>query len=55
MKSIIKMRPGEDYKPRKGLVDSKGKCTDNATRQWKDMERAIFKKKYQHLSVIIFQ
>ena len=44
MKSIIKMRTGEDYKPRKGLIDLKGKCTDNATRQWKDMERAIFKK-----------
>ena len=44
MKSVIKIRTGEDYKPRRGLVDAKGKCTDNATRQWKDMERAVFKK-----------
>lgn len=43
MKTLIKERTGHEYSPRKSEVDAKGKCIDNATKQWKEMERAYFK------------
>lgn len=44
MKSLVERRTGKPYTPRRNLVDDMGKCKDNATRQWKDMERLVFRK-----------
>ena len=44
MRSLIAVRTGSEYSPRPDEKDSSGKCTDNATKQWKEMERAHFKK-----------
>ena len=43
MKNLIKIRTGHDYSPRPSERDASGKCTDNATKQWKEMERAHFR------------
>ena len=44
MRSLIAVRTGSEYSPRPDEKDASGKCTDNATKQWKEMERAHFKK-----------
>jgi len=44
MRNLIAVRTGSEYSPRPDEKDSSGKCTDNATKQWKEMERAHFKK-----------
>jgi len=44
MKAVIKQRTGHEYSPRASEVDEKGKCIDNATKQWKELERAVFRK-----------
>lgn len=44
MKALLKQRTGHEYSPRASEVDAKGKCIDNATKQWKEMERAVFRK-----------
>ena len=44
MKNLILMRTGKEYSPRPDEKDASGKCTDNATKQWKEMERAHFRK-----------
>lgn len=43
MKENIKFRTGSDYSPRSGERNKAGKCTDNATKQWKELERAVFR------------
>lgn len=43
MKAVIKHRTGREYSPRAGEVDGKGKCIDNATKQWKELERELFR------------
>lgn len=43
MKGNIKFRTGSDYSPRSGERNKAGKCTDNATKQWKELERAVFR------------
>lgn len=40
----IAVRTGSEYSPRPDEKDASGKCTDNATKQWKEMERAYFRK-----------
>lgn len=40
----IAVRTGSEYSPRPDEKDTSGKCTDNATKQWKEMERAHFRK-----------
>ena len=44
MKNLILVRTGKEYSPRPDEKDASGKCTDNATKQWKEMERAHFRK-----------
>lgn len=44
MRNLIAIRTGSEYSPRPDEKDALGKCTDNATKQWKEMERAHFKK-----------
>ena len=44
MRNLIAIRTGSEYSPRPDEKDASGKCTDNATKQWKEMERAHFKK-----------
>lgn len=44
MRNLIAVRTGSEYSPRPDEKDASGKCTDNATKQWKEMERAYFKK-----------
>ena len=44
MRNLITIRTGSEYSPRPAEKDASGKCTDNATKQWKEMERAHFKK-----------
>ncbi|KRN46727.1 hypothetical protein IV49_GL001750 [Kandleria vitulina DSM 20405] len=44
MRNLIAVRTGSEYSPRPDEKDASGKCTDNATKQWKEMERAHFKK-----------
>jgi hypothetical protein len=44
MRNLITIRTGSEYSPRPDEKDASGKCTDNATKQWKEMERAHFKK-----------
>ena len=44
MRNLIAVRTGSEYSPRPDENDASGKCTDNATKQWKEMERAHFKK-----------
>lgn len=44
MRNLIAVRTGSEYSPRPDEKDASGKCTDNATKQWKEMERTHFKK-----------
>lgn len=44
MRNLIAIRTGSEYSPRPDEKDASGKCTDNATKQWKEMERAHFRK-----------
>ena len=44
MRNLITVRTGSEYSPRPDEKDASGKCLDNATKQWKEMERAHFKK-----------
>jgi len=44
MRNLIAVRTGSEYSPRPDEKDASGKCIDNATKQWKEMERAHFKK-----------
>lgn len=44
MRNLIVVRTGSEYSPRPDEKDASGKCTDNATKQWKEMERAHFRK-----------
>ena len=44
MRNLIAVRTGSEYSPRPDEKDASGQCTDNATKQWKEMERAHFKK-----------
>jgi len=44
MRNLIAIRTGSEYSPRPDEKDASGKCTDNATKQWKEMERVHFKK-----------
>ena len=44
MRNLIAVRTGSEYSPRPNEKDASGKCTDNATKQWKEMERAHFLK-----------
>lgn len=44
MRNLITIRTGSEYSPRPDEKDESGKCTDNATKQWKEMERAHFRK-----------
>lgn len=44
MRNLIAIRTGSEYSPRTNEKDASGKCTDNATKQWKEMERAHFRK-----------
>ena len=44
MRNLIAVRTGSEYSLRPDEKDASGKCTDNATKQWKEMERAHFKK-----------
>lgn len=44
MRNLIAIRTGSEYSPRPDEKDAAGKCTDNATKQWKEMERAHFHK-----------
>lgn len=44
MRNLIAVRTGSEYFPRPDEKDASGKCIDNATKQWKEMERAHFKK-----------
>ena len=44
MRNLIAVRTGREYVPRPDEKDASGKCTDNATKQWKEMERAHFRK-----------
>ncbi len=44
MRNLIAIRTGAEYSPRPDEKDASGKCTDNATKQWKEMERAHFRK-----------
>lgn len=44
MRNLIAVRTGSEYSPRSDEKDASGKCIDNATKQWKEMERAHFKK-----------
>ena len=43
MRNLIAVRTGSEYSPRPDEKDASGKCTDNATKQWKEMERAHFR------------
>ena len=40
---MIAVRTGSEYSPRPDEKDTSEKCIDNATKQWKEMERAHFK------------
>jgi len=42
MRNLIVVRTGREYSPRPDEKDASGKCIDNATKQWKEMERAHF-------------
>ena len=44
MRNLIAVRTGREYSPRPDEKDALGKSTDNATKQWKEMERSHFKK-----------
>ena len=44
MRNLIAVRTGSEYSPRPDEKDASGKCTDNATKQWKEMERAHFRR-----------
>ena len=44
MRNLIAVRTGSEYSPRPDEKDTSGKCTDNATKQWKEIERAHFRK-----------
>ncbi len=44
MRNLIAIRSGNEYSYRPDEKDASGKCTDNATKQWKELERAHFKK-----------
>ncbi len=44
MRNLITIRTGSEYSPRPDEKDESGKCTDNATKQRKEMERAHFRK-----------
>lgn len=44
MRNLIAVRTGSEYSSRPDEKDTSGKCTDNATKQWKEMERAHFRK-----------
>lgn len=44
MRNLIAVRTGSEYSPRPDEKDASGKCIDNATKQWKEMERAHFRK-----------
>lgn len=44
MRNLIAIRTGSEYSSRPDEKDASGKCTDNATKQWKEMERAHFRK-----------
>lgn len=41
MKALILKRTGYEYSPRPEEKNAAGKCTDNVTKQWKEMERAV--------------
>lgn len=43
MKALILKRIGKEYSPRASEKNAAGKCTDNATKQWKEMERSVFR------------
>lgn len=43
MEGVILHRTGKPFEMRATEVDSKGKCTDNQTKQWKELERALFR------------
>ena len=36
MRNLIAVRTGSEYSPRPDEKDASGKCTDNATKQWKE-------------------
>ena len=44
MRNLIAVRTGSKYSPRPDEKDASGKGTDNAAKQWKERERAHFKK-----------
>ena len=44
MRNLIHIRTGHEYSPRPAEKDLNGKCTDNATKQWKKLERAHFRR-----------
>lgn len=44
MRNLIAVRTGSEYSPRPDEKDATGKYIDNATKQWKEMERAHFRK-----------
>lgn len=44
MRNLIHIRTGHEYSPRPAEKDLNGKCTDNATKQWKELERAHFRR-----------
>lgn len=44
MRNLIHTRTGHEYSPRPSEKDLNGKCTDNATKQWKELERAHFRR-----------
>lgn len=44
MRNLIHIRTGHEYSPRPTEKDLNGKCTDNATKQWKELERAHFRR-----------
>lgn len=44
MRNLIVVRTGSEYSPRAAEKDASGKCTDNATKQWKEVEREHFRR-----------
>lgn len=53
MRNLIEARTGSEYSPRPDEKDASGKCTDNATKLWKEMERAHFRKICIHKGLAI--
>ncbi|MBQ6463381.1 MAG: plasmid recombination protein [Pseudobutyrivibrio sp.] len=44
MRNFIVVPTGSEYSPRPDEKDASGKCIDNATKQWKEIERAHFRR-----------